>query len=239
MPVDRVDHRWLSSFAAAGTMLFLFEALVLFYFAWVPEDMKSVYQQDIDELLSQFSTAVKKRVKIIQKVCHKKSLTKAGKEQKERVVEKLLFNRKKTEIQFNFCHNSTTFQIICTCAWTEQAHDASYSWWAYFSCPPFLHLFSENPDTSRHLLNSQFDVTKAENQLLINQWHIGTDPRQILRKLPADHPIKTEFYKAMKQAFELASPYIQVSTQQQRAEDIDVYRPSLPWYNNWRNYHEG
>ena len=30
-----------------------------------------------------------------------------------------------------------------------------------------------------------------------------------MRKLPADHPVKTEFYKAMKQAFELASPYIQ------------------------------
>ena len=56
---------------------------------------------------------------------------------------------------------------------------------------------------------SQLDVTKAENQLPINQWHVGTVARQILRKLPADHPVKTEFYKAMKQAFELASPYIQ------------------------------
>ena len=60
MPVDRVDHRWLSSFDAAGTTLFLFKALVLFYFAWVPQDMKLVYQQDIDELLSQCSMAVKK-----------------------------------------------------------------------------------------------------------------------------------------------------------------------------------
>ena len=100
--VDRIDHRWLSSFDAVDTTLFLFTALMLFYFAWVPEDMKSVYQQDIDELLSQCSTAVKKRFKTIQKVCHKKSLTKAGKEQKERVVEKLLFNREKTEIQLNF-----------------------------------------------------------------------------------------------------------------------------------------
>ena len=55
---------------------------------------------------------------------------------------------------------------------------------------------------------SQLDVTKAENQLPINQWHVGTDARQILRKLAADHPVKTEFYKAMKQAFVLPSPYI-------------------------------
>ena len=60
MPVGRVDHHWLSSFDAADTTLFLFKALMLFYFTWVPEDMKSVYQQDIDELLSQCSTAVKK-----------------------------------------------------------------------------------------------------------------------------------------------------------------------------------
>ena len=68
IPVDCVDHRWLSSFYAVDTTLFLFKALVLFYFTWVPEDMKSVYQQDIDELLSQCSTAVKKRVKTIQSV---------------------------------------------------------------------------------------------------------------------------------------------------------------------------
>ena len=86
MPVDRVDHHWLSLFDAAHTTLFLYKALVLFYFAWVPEDMKSVYQQDIDELLSQCSTAVKKRVKTIQKVCHQKSLTKAGKSMSPRLV---------------------------------------------------------------------------------------------------------------------------------------------------------
>ena len=82
---------------------------------------------------------------------------------------------------------------------------------ASYKLPPFLHLFSENPDTSRHLLKKAFSIrcNKAENQLPISQWHIGTDARQILRKLPADHPVKTEFYKAMKQAFELASSYIQ------------------------------
>ena len=89
--------------------------------------MKSVYQQNIDDMLSQFSTAVKKRVNTIQKLCHKKSLTKAEKERKDRIVEKLLFKRKKTEIQLNFRHNSTTFQIICTCVRTERAHDTSYS----------------------------------------------------------------------------------------------------------------
>ena len=50
-------------------------------------------------------------------------------------------------------------------------------------------------DISKRL--SLLDVTKAENQLPINQWHFRTDARQIFRKLPADHPVKTEFYKAM------------------------------------------
>ena len=80
-----------------------------------------------------------------------------------------------------------------------------------FSCPPFLRFFLKLQivaDISSKRL-SQLDVTKAENQLPINQWHVGTAARQILRKVPADHPVKTEFYKAIKQAFELASPYIQ------------------------------
>ena len=55
MLADRVDHRWLSSFDAADITLFLYKALMLFYFL---EDMKSVYQQDIDELLSHCSMAV-------------------------------------------------------------------------------------------------------------------------------------------------------------------------------------
>ena len=75
----------------------------------------------------------------------------------------------------------------------------------FFAC--FLEIQILANISSKRL--SQLDVTKAENQLPINQWHVGTDGRQILRKLPADHPVKTEFYKAMKQAFELASPYIQ------------------------------
>ena len=70
----------------------------------------------------------------------------------------------------------------------------------FFAC--FLKIQIPADFSSKSL--SQLDVTKAENQLPINQWHVGTDARQILRKLPADHPIK-----AMKQAFELASPYIQ------------------------------
>ena len=75
----------------------------------------------------------------------------------------------------------------------------------FFAC--FLKIQILADISSKRL--SQLDVTKAENQLPINQWHVGTDARQILRKLPADHPVKTEIYKAMKHAFELTSPYIQ------------------------------
>ena len=212
MPVDRVDHHWLSLFDAAHTTLFLYKALVLFYFTWVPNDMKSVYQQDIDELLSQCSTAVKKRVKTIQKVCHQKSQTKAGKEGKERVVEKLLFSRKKTEIQLNFY--VTILPLIKSFVLVfeqkepmmHRIHDELTSVVRYFfACFLKIQILA---DISSKML-SPLDVTKAENQLPINQWHIRTDARQILRKLPADHPVKTEFYKAMKQALELASPYIQ------------------------------
>ena len=174
--------------------------------------MKSVYQQDIDELLSQCSTAVKKRVKTIQKVCHKKSLTIAGKEQKERVVEKLLFNRKKTEIQLNFYVTILPLFKSFVLVFEQKEpvmhriHDELTSVVHHFAC--FLKIQIVVDISSKRL--SQLDVTKAENQLPINKWYVRTDARQILRKLPADHPVKTEFYKAMKQAFELASPYIQL-----------------------------
>ena len=130
--------------------------LTIFILTW---NIVPIYEMCVHRCaLSQCSTAVKKGVITIQKVCLKKSLTKAEKEWKERVVEKLLFNRKKTEIQLNFYVTVLPLQIICTCVWTERAHDASYSWWAYFGCPPFLPLFSENPDTSRHLLKKAFSI---------------------------------------------------------------------------------
>ena len=177
MPVDCVDHRWLSSFDAVDTTLFLFK--------------------DIDELLSQCSTAVKKRDKMIQKVCHKKSLTKAGKERKERIVEKLLFNRKKTEIQLNFyvtilpLFKSFVLVFEQKEPMMHRIHDELTSVVCYFfACLLKIQILADI--SSKRL--SQLDVPKAENQLPINQWHVGTDARQILRKLSADHPVKTEFY---------------------------------------------
>ena len=145
-------------------------------------------------------------------MCRKKSLNKDGKERKEHVVEKLLFNRKKMEIQLNFhvtilpLFNSFVLVFEQKEPMMHHIHDeltsVAHHFFACFLKIQILVYFS-----SKRL--SQLDVTKAENQLPINQWHVGTDARQILRKLPADHPVKTEFYKAMKQAFELASPYIQ------------------------------
>ena len=107
MPPNYTEHRWLSVLTSADVNYELFPALVLLYYSWVDQDMKEMYKDDVDVLISKCSERAQSRISTIQKVCKTKSLTEAGLEWKKRIGDKIFYHRLVTELHLCihiFCH---------------------------------------------------------------------------------------------------------------------------------------
>lgn len=75
MPQRYVSHRWLSVFDVSMDTQRLFDALTVFYFAWIPEDERTPYLPVVVEIYKRLdvSNSSRTRIREIRKVCFCKS----------------------------------------------------------------------------------------------------------------------------------------------------------------------
>ena len=100
-PEMYASTRWLSIYAIPVDTLYMFDALVVFYFPFLSPDHRKLYKSRLDAIYKrrQVSEITQKEIEKNQSYLKKKNLTKDGKERKERIYKKLFFTKRKTRLQ--------------------------------------------------------------------------------------------------------------------------------------------
>ena len=94
---------WLSIYVITVDTLYMFDALVVFYFPFLSPDHWKLYKSRLDAIYKQqqVSEVSQKEIEKSQSYLKKKNLTKDGKERKERIYKKLFFTKRKTRLQMS------------------------------------------------------------------------------------------------------------------------------------------
>nr|XP_047140460.1 uncharacterized protein LOC124815724 [Hydra vulgaris] len=212
MPPDHIDHRWLSTFDAIECNMALFPALSVLYFFWLKKEEQTIYMDDYEKLTENLSNGVKKRIYSIGAKCKKKSLTEAGKERKKRIVSKLFYKRRKTELHANFyiaiLPIFKSFILIF-----EQKEPKIHILYdelksvvkSFLGCFMKLELIKDASGKKLTML----DVTDFKFHKIQKDWYIGKNTNTALLKFRLDDPIRTEFESHVKRAFLDGAKYIQ------------------------------
>ncbi len=104
MPKRYIPHRWLSVYDATVPILQMIDALTVIYYAWIPANLKSVYNDIVTEIYERRGTTSgdKKVIKRLREECLSKQLTEDGKQRKKWIIAALFFQRKLTFLHLNF-----------------------------------------------------------------------------------------------------------------------------------------
>ena len=106
-PPQRISHRWLSAYDCTITMMSMIDSYFLFYYSWLNFDLLEIYNDDIQDIFNNYDlneTAIK-RIKEINKSFRKKKLTEDGKDRKQRIIKKIIYEHK-TLILYANCYTT-------------------------------------------------------------------------------------------------------------------------------------
>ena len=91
----RVSHRWLSVFHCLSINMTFIYAVILLYYAWIPNDFRETYEGGIKTIFDKYELngKAKATVNVIQTKMKQEKLTDKGKERKGKIVTKLLYEK--------------------------------------------------------------------------------------------------------------------------------------------------
>ena len=95
-PLNRPEHRWLYILPVAERLVYLWDALIVFYFSWIGEDSET-YADFLNEIYDrrEVKTEEINSIENIQNILRKKALTQDGRKRKERIIERLFVYKTK------------------------------------------------------------------------------------------------------------------------------------------------
>ena len=95
-PPQRISHRWLSAYDCTVTMMSMIDAFYLFYYSWLNRELLDTYKDDIQHIFDNYNLneISIKRIKEINKSFSKKNLTEDGKDRKQRIIAKIIYEHK-------------------------------------------------------------------------------------------------------------------------------------------------
>ncbi|KAK6171890.1 hypothetical protein SNE40_018313 [Patella caerulea] len=101
-----VSHRWLSVYDVALATDMLFDCYITFYYGFIPKTLQPNYTEILESIYEKKGVSKEARERIAeihhQLAVKMKTLTDDGKKRKERIVEKVLIQSKKTTLQLHF-----------------------------------------------------------------------------------------------------------------------------------------
>ena len=89
---------WLSVYDATLSTMYMFDLYAIFYFSFLRKEDRKLYKSILNTIYShhKLSDEVKTRIGAHQNELKWKKLMKAGKERKDRIVQKVIVDEKKT-----------------------------------------------------------------------------------------------------------------------------------------------
>ncbi|KAK6189782.1 hypothetical protein SNE40_001776 [Patella caerulea] len=101
-----VSHGWLSVYDVALATDMLFDCYITFYYGFIPKTLQPNYTEILESIYEKKGVSKEARERIAeihhQLAVKMKTLTDDGKKRKERIVEKVLIQSKKTTLQLHF-----------------------------------------------------------------------------------------------------------------------------------------
>lgn len=102
VPERFVPHRWLSAYDVGHSTKRMFKAFVLFYYGFLPSDMKGTYKDVIIKIQEGLNEEAKGRIRAIHAELGRKRMTPEGRQRKDRIISKVLYEETKTLLILNF-----------------------------------------------------------------------------------------------------------------------------------------
>lgn len=216
IPQRYVSHRWLSVYDVCIDSLRLLDAYTIFYYAFLPTDMQTVYLSRVLDVHRKYSLSNHSRSSIrdvrteLQK--KNKTMTAEGKARKGRIVEKLFYLRKKTLMIMNLY--SAVLPLLKKYVMLFQAkeplmhklHDQQTELLKDFlSC--FVKPECISGASSRKL--KEIDVRKRANQLENGSLLVGHGNKIVLNELKKDDEMAKEFIRDTRSAYENCAGILQ------------------------------
>ena len=102
-----IATRWLSVYDATLSTMYMFDLYAIFYFSFLRKEDRKLYKSILNTIYShhKLSDEVKTHIGAHQNELKRKKLTKAREEKKDRIVQKVILDEKKTkqvEFSLNF-----------------------------------------------------------------------------------------------------------------------------------------
>jgi len=203
-PMQFIPHRWLSLLQVALNTQVLFDALLLYYFAFLPKSEQNIYRDIIEEKLANLQPKTKKGVAATQEKIRKmfSTGTNDGKERKMRIVEKLFKLQEKTLLVLSlFCSVLPILQKYITFFQKKEPlmhelhtkqEELIKDFLGCFVKPEYLAV------TTKQLL--KLDLSD-ESQVADNDIFIGTAAKKLLKTKSRSHCLKKEFYEQTRKGY--------------------------------------
>ena len=187
VPLQRIPHRWLSSYDASVRNLFALDALTIFYFAWVSSAERIKHSNLYNQLTSSLTTMQNARLNVIIQELKKKNLTEQGRKRKGRIVRKLFTERETTLFYLNLytavlpMFKSFVLIFEQKVPMMHRLHDEILELFDrnFLACFVKLEVVSAQGFSPAKLQSLELD----KNLLKLSQLHVGNAEEQILKQM--------------------------------------------------------
>ena len=213
-PERFVRHRWLSCYDLSISMLRVFDAYWLFYYAFLSSAEKTSYRDILDEIIGRYNIS-SHDMTVVKKIwadlkAKQKTLTPEGRKRKDRIVDKIIYKEKETRLTLNFyvavlpLLKEYVLLFQNRRPLVHRLHERQEN-----LMRNFLSCFMKAENTkvsSAQLLNPS--LISEESMLNRKDLFIGK-ARKIVETMSANDILITEFYKKVEQAYYQCALYLQ------------------------------
>ena len=214
VPERFVSHRWPSAYDLSVSTLRSMDALQVFYYVFVPADLNPVYHGVILEIYRRKNVSMdnRQRVKDILDILSKKKLTDDGKTRKARIVEKVLYKSKQSQLTMSFYQSALPILKKYVCLFQSKeplihlVHDKLDELFRDFlSC----YIKPDRIPASSHALK-QLNLDDADIVLREKDIFIGTGAQAIIKSSRKDDSTILYFMRKATNAFKVCGKYLQM-----------------------------
>ncbi|XP_060782423.1 uncharacterized protein LOC132889689 [Neoarius graeffei] len=212
-PEHFVNHRWLSVYDLSVSTLRIIDVLQIFYFGFIPQGSQQDYRGILIDIYRKYNVSIEARERIREVIdtVKEKKLTEDGRNRKLRIVDKVMFNEKKTKLILNFYQSALLLLKSYVCLFQSKeplihvVHDKLeelfQNFLACFVKPEKI------PKSSVQL--KQMNLDDENIYLKTSEVFIGHSAKKIIKAARQDDSTNMFFLRNVMQAYTSSAVYIQ------------------------------
>ena len=218
-PERFVSHRWLSCYDVSLDTLRMWDAYVIFYFAFLPKENKNDYRDVITSVLIKHDVPQPARLQLkeVWKALEVKSknFTDDGRRRKARICQKVLYQEKKTLLELNFyvavmpLLKAYIMLFQCKEPLIHKLHDMQQqTFHEFLTCfvKPESLIDAKGENLSGHKMKM---LDLFDNDTLLSKPFIGNKCSAILQELKSGDTLALSFREKVKQGYSECGTYLQ------------------------------